>query len=202
MNRWFPWTAALLWSAAAQAGTVNDTSYRDALGHRVQQLELTVPVPASKVWAALTTDQGFQSWAAPVAHVTLGNDGMIEASYRMDAKIGDPDNIRNRIVAYVPEHLLVLRNEHAPKNAPFDAEAFGRVRTIIELENVGNGRTLVRETSVGYDESAASESVFAHFQSGNAEEFKLLEKALISGPVDWKAEMADAQASIKSGSRP
>lgn len=190
-------SAALLCSVTAQAGTVKDTSYRDTLGHRVQQLELTVGVPAPKMWAALTTDEGFQSWAAPVAHVTLGNDGMIEASYRMDAKIGDPDNIRNRIVAYVPEHLLVLHNEHAPKNAPFNAEAFAKVRTIIELQDLGGGRTRIVETTVGYDDSTASENVYAHFQSGNAEEFEMLKKALTSGPIDWKAEIAEAQASIK-----
>jgi hypothetical protein len=40
---------------------------------------------------------GFTRWATPVAHITLGNDGgMMESSYRLTAKIGDPDNIKNR----------------------------------------------------------------------------------------------------------
>jgi uncharacterized protein YndB with AHSA1/START domain len=188
---------ALCLAQAAQAGSIKDTSFKDANGHAVQQLETTLDAPVSKVWWALTTTEGFQTWAAPVAHVDLGNDGMIEASYSMSAKIGDLDNIRNRIVAYVPEHLLVLHNEHAPKNAPFSAEAFSRVRTIIELQDLGGGKTRVVETSVGYDESDASQIVFRHFRSGNAEEFALLDKSLTSGPVDWKAEMAGVDVSIK-----
>jgi uncharacterized protein YndB with AHSA1/START domain len=190
-------TLALSVTQAAQAGAVKDTSFKDVAGHSVQQLETTIDAPVAKVWWALTTSEGFQSWAAPVAHVDLDNDGMIEASYLMTAKIGDPDNIRNRIVAYVPEHLLVLHNEHAPKNAPFSAEVFAKVRTVIELQDVGNGKTRVIETSVGYDDSPASQNVYSHFRSGNAEEFEMLDKSLTSGPVDWKAELANVDASIK-----
>jgi uncharacterized protein YndB with AHSA1/START domain len=176
---------------AADAAT-KDTSFRDADGHRVQQLELTVEASPAKVWWALTTSEGFESWAAPVAHVTLGNDGMIEASYLMTARIGDPDNIRNRIVAYVPEHLLVLRNEHAPKNIPFSADAFSHICTVIELQDLGGGQTRVIESGVGYGEGKDFDSVYAHFRAGNAQEFDLLAKSLTSGPIDWKSEMGAA----------
>ena len=182
---------------AAQAAS-KDTSFRDSAGNRVQQLQLDIDAPVAKVWWALTTSEGFQTWAAPVAHVTLGNDGMIEASYRMSAKIGDPDNIKNRIVAYVPGRLLVLRNEHAPKNIPFNAEAFSQIRTVIELQDLGGGRTRMIESGVGYGEGKDFDSVYSHFRSGNAEEFDLLEKSLTSGPIDWKAEMDAAAASIKT----
>ena len=182
---------------AAQAAS-KDTSFRDPAGNRVQQLQLDIDAPVAKVWWALTTSEGFQTWAAPVAHVTLGNDGMIEASYRMTAKIGDPDNIKNRIVAYVPEHLLVLRNEHAPKNIPFSAAAFGQIRTVIELQDLGGGRTRVIESGVGYGEGKDFDSVYSHFRSGNAEEFDLLAKSLTKGLIDWKTELGAAAASIKT----
>jgi uncharacterized protein YndB with AHSA1/START domain len=184
----------------AAHATARDTSYRDAAGNRVQQLQLDIDAPATKVWWALTTSEGFRTWAAPVAEVTLGNDGMIEASYKMTAKIGDPDNIRNRIVAYVPEHLLILKNEHAPKYAPFSVEAFGKVRTVIELQDMGGGRTRVIETSVGYGEGKDFDSVYTHFRSGNAEEFDLLATSLTKGPIDWKAEFAEVNASIQKTS--
>ena len=182
----------------AAQGAPKDTSFRDSAGNRVQQLQLDVDAPIAKVWWALTTSEGFQTWAAPVAHVTLANDGMIEASYLMTARIGDPDNIRNRIVAYVPEHLLVLRNEHAPKGAPFSAEAFSQIRTIIELQDLGGGRTRVIESGVGYGEGKDFDSVYSHFRSGNAEEFDLLAKSLTKGPIDWKAEIGAAAASIET----
>jgi len=177
--------------------SAKDTSFTDSAGHRVQQIRLDVDAPVVKVWWALTTSEGFRTWAAPVAEVALGNDGMIEASYRMTAKIGDPDNIRNRIVAYMPEHLLILKNEHAPKNAPFSADAFGKIRTIIELEDMGGGKTRVIESSIGYGEGKEFDSVYTHFRSGNAEEFALLEKSLTKGPIDWKAEFAEAAAPMQ-----
>jgi uncharacterized protein YndB with AHSA1/START domain len=178
--------AVTLLATAAQA-QVKDTSYVDGAGHRVQQLEAVVAAPLQQVWDAFTTDDGFASWAAPVAHVTLANDGMIEASYRMDAKIGDPDNIRNRIVAYVPGRLLVLANEHAPEGAPFDAEAFAKIRTVIEFQDAGGGKTKVVESGVGYGDGATFDSVYKHFRAGNAYEFQLLADRFTKGPVDWKS---------------
>ena len=87
-------------SAALVCGTaqaqVKDTSFRDADGHRVQQLELTVNATPANVWDAFTTDKGFSSWAVPVAHITLGNDGMMESSYKLDGRIGEGGEVRAR----------------------------------------------------------------------------------------------------------
>jgi len=177
---------AALFYTGAQA-QVEDTSYVDGAGHRVQQLKAVLAAPVARVWEALTTDKGFASWAAPMAHVTLGNDGMIEASYDPAAKLGDPDNIRNRIVAYVPERVLVLANEHAPKGVKFSPEAFARIRTVIELEDLGNGRTRLVESGVGYGEGTDFDSVYKHFRAGNAYEFQLLVDLFVKGPVDWAA---------------
>jgi uncharacterized protein YndB with AHSA1/START domain len=191
-------TAILLATPAFAASPVlvKDTSFIDDQGHRVQQLKVDIDAPVSKVWAAFTTDAGFTSWAAPVAHVTLGNDGMIEASYLLTSKIGDPDNIRNRIVAYIPEHLLVMHNEHAPKHGPFKPEVIDKIRTIMEFEDLGDGRTRVVESGVGYGEGPDFDSMFAHFRSGNAEEFAALAQSFITGPVDWKAEDEKMRASV------
>jgi uncharacterized protein YndB with AHSA1/START domain len=182
--------------AAPVAAQMKDTSHRDAEGHRVQQLEAIVNAPVTNVWEAFTTDAGFESWATPMAHVTPGNGGMIEASYLPTSKIGDPENIRNRMVVYWPNHLLVLHNEHAPKNGPFKQEIIDKIRTVIEFQDLGDGRTRVIESGVGYGEGPDFDSMYAHFRDGNAEEFALLAKSFISGPVDWKAELGAAEASV------
>jgi uncharacterized protein YndB with AHSA1/START domain len=189
-------SAVLLCSASAQAQMKN-TSFRDAQGHRVQQLEVVVAAPVAKVWDAFTTDRGFTGWAVPVAHITLGNDGMMESSYLPTAKIGDPDNIRNQIVAYVPERLLVIHNVHVPKGAPFKPEIIDKIRTVVELEDLGDGRTRIVESGVGYGEGADFDAMYKHFTDGNAEEFGDLVKYLAGGPVDWKAELAGVTASVK-----
>jgi uncharacterized protein YndB with AHSA1/START domain len=190
--------AAVQAFAETPTSDLRDTSFRAADGTRVQQLEVTVNASVAKVWAAFTTDKGFESWAAPVAHVTPGNDGMIEASYSMHAKIGDPDNIRNRIVVYYPEHLLVLHNEHVPQGAPFKPDAIDKIRTIIRFEDLRDGRTRVIETGVGYGEGPDFDSMYDHFRAGNAEEFNALAQSFVTGPVDWKAEVAKAQASVNA----
>jgi len=192
-------TAAVLAAcvpATAGAADIKDTSYRDAEGRRVQQLELVVHAPVGRVWQAFTTDKGFMSWGAPVARVTPGNGGMIEASYSLSAKIGDPENIKNRIVLYVPEQELVLHNEHVPKSAPFKTEVIDKIRTVIRFEDLGGGRTKVVESGVGYGEGADFDAMYALFASGNREEFSALARSLEEGPVDWKAQAAAANASV------
>jgi uncharacterized protein YndB with AHSA1/START domain len=188
--------SALLVCSAAHA-QIKDTSFRDAQGHRVQQLEAIVNAPVAKVWDAFTTDKGFSSWAVPVAHITLGNDGMMESSYRLDGKIGDPDNIKNQIVAYVPEHLLIIHNVHVPKGAPFKPEFIDKIRTVMEFQDLGDGRTRVIESGVGYGEAPGFDDLYRHFHDGNAEEFAELVKLFVSGPVDWKKELAPVTASVK-----
>ena len=114
--------------AASPAG-VSDTSFRDAEGHRVQQLQIDIDAPIAMVWAAFTTDAGFTSWCAPVAHVTLGNDGMIEASFRLTSRIVDPENIDRRAAE------LVDRLAHnAPVTMRVSKEAIRRVLASAQLE--------------------------------------------------------------------
>jgi uncharacterized protein YndB with AHSA1/START domain len=202
MKRLFALSAMLLCStAAANAGAIKDTSFRDADGHRVQQLETVIDAPVAKVWAAFTTDDGFKTWGAPVVHITPGHDGMMEASYLPTSKIGDAENIRNRIVVYFPEHLLVIHNEHAPKGGPFKQEVIDKIRTVFEFQDIGGGKTHMVESGVGYGEGAEFDSMYAHFRAGNAEEFALLERSFVSGPLDWKAEMGNVDNSVKKPGR-
>jgi uncharacterized protein YndB with AHSA1/START domain len=181
--------------ALAAAPTITDTSFRAPDGSRVQQLELVVDAPVAKVWDAFATDAGFTSWAAPVAHVDLANDGIIEATYSLSGKIGDPDNIRNQIVAYVPYRMIAFHNVHVPKGAPFKPEVIGQIRTIVLFEDMG-GRTRVTESGVGYRDGKDFDEMYAHFRSGNAEEFTALATYLTKGPVDWRAAAAAATASV------
>lgn len=187
---------AILVPVAAHAADIRDTSYRDAEGHRVQQLQLVVAATPAQVWAAFTTDAGIHGWVAPVAHVTPGNDGLLEASYLPTSKIGDPENIRNRIVVYVPDRMIVFHNEHAPKNGPFKQEAIDKIRTIVEIEDLGGGTTRITESGVGYGEGPDFDSMYEHFRSGNAEEFGALADALAGRPIDWNKMAEEMRKSV------
>ena len=186
----------LLAATPVLGAAVTDTSFRAPDGSRVQQLELVVDAPVAKVWDAFATDAGFTSWAAPVAHVNLANDGVIEATYSLSGRIGDPENIRNQIVAFVPYRLIAFHNVHVPKGAPFKPEIISQIRTVVLFEDLGNGRTRVTESGVGYREGKDFDEMYEHFRSGNAEEFTALATYLTKGPVDWKAQAAVATASV------
>jgi uncharacterized protein YndB with AHSA1/START domain len=199
MKRFLLFAAAMAFAAnagAAEQIPIHDSSYRDAYGHRVQQLSVTVDAPVAKVWDAFTTDAGFTSWATPVAHITLENGGgMMESSYLLSSKIGDPDNIKNEIVAYLPLHMIALRNAHVPKGAPFDPVLISSIRTVITFDDLG-GKTRVTESQVGYGEGAGYDSMYQHFRDGNAEELESLAQSFLGNPVDWKAEAAKMDASV------
>jgi uncharacterized protein YndB with AHSA1/START domain len=175
---------------------VKDSSFKDANGNRVQELSTVVQASVTDVWGAFTTDAGFKRWAVPVAHITLANDGMMESSYSLTGRIGDPDNILNRIVAYLPEKLIVMQNAHVPKGAPFDPVLIATLRTIITFEPVDATHTRVTETQVGYGESAGYDSMYQHFRDGNTYALQTLARSFITGPVDWKAGAGKMAASV------
>jgi uncharacterized protein YndB with AHSA1/START domain len=183
-------------AALAAPVPIKDMSYKDSDGKRVQALTIVIDAPVHAVWQAFTTDEGFTRWAVPVTHITPGNDGMMESSYSLKAKIGDPDNIKNRIVVYLPERLLVIQNVHVPKGAPFDPALIGQLRTMFEFQDLGNGKTRLTESGVGYGEGAGWDSMYAHFRDGNAEEMESLAQSFLGHPIDWKAEAAEMEASV------
>src|SRR5262245_48128479 len=126
-------TAALTLSAGAVLAAtpspkdypeVADTSFFEANGNHVLQLALTIPAPRAAVWDRFATAEGYKAWATPMARIDFGVGGLIEASYDARAKVGDADNIRNRIVAYAPQRMVALKNENAPASLP-GREVFG-----------------------------------------------------------------------------
>jgi uncharacterized protein YndB with AHSA1/START domain len=166
-------------SAASAAPPVNDTSYRDGEGHRVLRESIVVPATPAEAWKAFTTDAGFMAWAVPLAHITPGNGGMMESAFSASGRIGDPQNVRNRIDVYLPDSLLIIHNEHVPAGGPIDAELYPKVRTMLSFEPAGTGTT-VTQTVVGFGEGAGFDTLYSHLRDGNAEYLAMLAK-YISG---------------------
>jgi hypothetical protein len=171
---------------------VTDASFAEAGGSKVLKLSLTIPAGRKAVWDRFTTTEGYRAWATPVAKIDFGLNGLIEGSYDANARIGDPDNVRNRIVAYVPETMVVLKNENAPK-ALKGREVFDQIITVIELADAPGG-TRVTITGVGYKPGEPYDTLYRHFVWGNAYSLMELKKSFVNGPVDWKAVMARQQA--------
>ena len=165
---------------------VENTSFVEPGGRRVLQLSILVPAGPDKVWEAISTEAGWKTWAAPVVHIDWKVGGTIETNYTAGKAKGDPSNIVNRIEAYVPGRMLAIRNIQAPKGF-FSTDAFGQTATILELDPVAEGQTRVTLTNVGYGQGADFDSVYNHFEWGDAYTLAELAKRFETGPAKWAA---------------
>jgi uncharacterized protein YndB with AHSA1/START domain len=166
---------------------VVNTSYTEPSGERSLQLSIDVAARPHEVFEAFTTSKGFSSWAVPLAKVDFRIGGTIEASYEPSAKLGDPGNIKNAIVAYVPDRVLVIHNIQAPADFA-DQDLFRHTVTVIEFTGLGHGRTRVTITNAGYGAGERFDTLYRHFEWGNAYTLQALKTRFEKGPVDWSAE--------------
>lgn len=180
--------------AVAKQGPVPiDCSYTEADGTRTLCFELVVPAAQAEIWRLFTTTDGLGSWVAPVAAIDLRIGGIWEASYRPDGRIGDPANIRNRVLSYVPLRMLSIAVDSAPPDFP-EADLARSVWTVLEFEPAGQTKTRVRVSMLGYRNGEGFERLYARFSSGNSLTLKALHTRVVSGPTDWAAAYAAPKA--------
>jgi uncharacterized protein YndB with AHSA1/START domain len=172
---------------------VTNTSYTEPSGDRSIQLSINIAASPHEVFTAFTTSEGFASWAVPIANVEFRIGGYIESSYDPGAKPGDPSNIKNQIVAYVPDRFLVLRNIQAPPGFA-DPELFQHTVTIIEFIALDARNTRVTITNAGYGSGDRFNTLYGHFEWGDAYTLQELKTRFEKGPVDWAARSAQRKA--------
>lgn len=171
--------------ASAEAATApTDCSFGMADGVRALCHEMVVPASREEVWRLFATTDGLRSWVAPVAAIDLRVGGIWEASYRLDAHIGDPGNIRNKVLSFLPGRMLSISIDSTPPGFP-EPELARSTWTVIELEQLDGNRTRVRVSMFGYGEGAGYDRLFAFFNSGNAATLTALHARVISGPTKW-----------------
>lgn len=164
--------AVVAYADPAKTPDVIDSSYVTADGARNLQQSAVIEAPVAVLWQAFVDAKQFERWDSPVAAIDLRVGGSLEASYDPTKAIGDPDNIKHRIITFIPERLLVFQNFQAPHALPH-AELFQRTVTVVQYEVLGPSRTRVTISCTGWANDPASQQLYGFFQSGNAE---LLEK--------------------------
>ncbi len=156
--------AALLLGLAAASPAWAATKARAPDGSHLLVNEAIVDAAPADVWAAISTAEGWKSWAVPVAWTPAPD--LIETSYAPTAKPGDPSTIRQQILLRVPGRLMVFRTVKAPEGFP-DFDTYAKVVSAFELEPAGDGRTRVRLTGTGYEDSEAGRRLLGFFEKGN-----------------------------------
>jgi uncharacterized protein YndB with AHSA1/START domain len=175
----------------AIADEVETTEYRAHDGKRVLRQEVVVNAPIDEVWSVFTTKEGWESWAVPFANVDFEVGGIIETSYDAAARLGDPSNIRNRILSYLPYRMLSIQAVQAPPDFAH-AELLPSLHSVIEFERLGDDQTRVAISGVGYGDGKGYDELLGFFRYGNAWTFERLAKRFMDGPLDWKGTEPDA----------
>jgi uncharacterized protein YndB with AHSA1/START domain len=181
--------ALMLWTASATvalAANVADTSYAAPDGTRVLRHEIVVPASAAEVYRAFTTAEGWRTWAVPFAQLTPGLSvgAIMETSYNPAAKPGDANNIKNKVLAYIPDRLFAFQVVQAPQGFK-RADLLARVFTVAEFEAVDTRRTRIKLSMLGYGSGAAFDELYAFFSKGNAWTAQKLAARFEKGPIDW-----------------
>jgi hypothetical protein len=154
-------------------------------GTRATVAEVVVEANQTQAWQAITTAEGWKSWAVPFAHFdSLHLGAVIETSYAPDARVGDAHNIRNRVIAYLPERMLSIQAFSAPPGFKHP-ELLKDTFSVIELEVVDPTHTRVRLTGCGYRSGQAFQEMQKFFLDGNAWTLGQLAKRFRDGPIDW-----------------
>ena len=183
---------ALAMTMIAAPGTsqnVINESYSAPDGSRVLRQSIEIPATVAAMWTAWTTTEGVRTWAAPVVSVDLRMNGIWESTYSLDGRIGNPGNIRNEFLAFLPLRMLAFRIVNAPPDFQHRAEA-STLLTVVEMQDAGTGKVRVAVSMSGFGTGRAYDDLYAFFERGNGWTLEQLRKRFIDGPTDWKKVIA------------
>jgi len=163
---------------------VKNTSFTSPGGERVLRHELVIEASLDDLWHAMTTEDGLKSFMVPTARVELKTGGAWETNYRAGSRIGDPDNIRNQVLCYIPLEMLALKINltaafpEGPRNA-------GTLFAVMTFKQLEPKRVLVTESMLGWGQGPDWDKTYGLFEWGNAYTLGQLYKRFVEGPVDW-----------------
>jgi uncharacterized protein YndB with AHSA1/START domain len=166
-------------AAGSAAAQVSQHKGAASDGTRYYEDSLVINAPAQALWDAFTDTAAYRKWAAPVSEVDFRLGGAIEASYDPKGHLGDPQNIKNAYIAYIPGRLLVFQNVQAPDGLPGKA-AYAKTVKTLEFEALGPNQTKVTVSGMGFGVGADFDKLYGFFSGGDASMLVTLKKAMES----------------------
>jgi uncharacterized protein YndB with AHSA1/START domain len=175
---------ATLFATSSVAQDVGVSERTEADGSRTLVHTVTVPAQAEQVWTAITTAEGWRTWAVPLARVTPGTN-RFETSYNPAAAVGAPDTIEHEWLERDAPRQASFRTTRTPAGFPH-SDAYKAVTSTFILTPAGEA-TRVELTSRGYSAGAEGEALVGFFREGNRMTLEQLHRRFASGPIDWAA---------------
>lgn len=153
---------------------------RNSLVHRVE-----VAASIEEVWRAVSTPEGWQEWAVPLARAIPDTD-RFETSYDRSAPAGSPNTIEQQWMIRSAPLLVVYRTTRTPAGFP-DAETFLTVSSAILLSALDDGNTRVT-LMMDFPRDDAGNRLLGFFTEGNKITLEQLHERFVTGPRDWDAK--------------
>jgi len=139
-----------------------------------QVTEGIVNAPPAEVWRCFSTPEGYKNLGVAKCDMDFRIGGLIRSHYDPAGTLGDPGTIQQRILAYEPLRSLSIRIAQPPEKFPFQ-NAWKETWTVISLTDLGDGRTSLRITGMGYTADDESQKMREFFRTGNAWVMKKLQ---------------------------
>jgi hypothetical protein len=149
------------------AQEVKNTSYVNSTGEKVLRIKSCVPVGRPEAWKLFSTVEGLKKWIAPVASLDLRVGGLIFTNYDSAKTIRDSGTIRLPILNYLEGEMITLKvilNEKFPEKARKEDQ---NLQEIIQLVEVGNGKTNVISSMIGWGKGPEWDKTYNFFARGN-----------------------------------
>lgn len=146
---------------------VENTSYTTAFGEKVLQLSIVAPMDKANVWKLFTTEEGLKKWIAPVVKLNMKTGGFIRTNYDATKSADDSSSIQLGIINYIENELITLKvnlNDNFPPDVKADDK---NLQEILQFVDVGNGKTKIISTMVGWGNSDNWNKTYAFFEKGN-----------------------------------
>lgn len=146
---------------------VTNSSYVTKYGEKALQLSIIVPLSRDEAWKLFTTDSGLKRWMAPVVNINMKMGGWIRTNYDKTKTTKDPGTIQLNIINYLEDDLLTLKvnlNSNFPKEAIAEDK---NLQEVIQLVDLGNKRTKIISTMIGWGEGSHWDKTYSFFEKGN-----------------------------------
>ena len=175
---WGKGAAAPVDQVDAAPSEVRSELIRGESGDLILLQEVHVRAPIAQVWAAFTTDAGWQAWASPAVAIDLRVGGTIRTHYGAGAKVGDPGTNTIHILNCVPERLLTLQAELEENWPEIMREDAQNLMNVIVFEDLAAGGTKILSYGTGYRDTDEYTALLDFFVPANEGLFRVLKQQL------------------------
>jgi uncharacterized protein YndB with AHSA1/START domain len=180
----------------ALAGDSAATQPAPAVQLEPQVTEGIVQAPVSEVWKVFSTADGFKKLGVAQCALDFRIGGLIRTHYDPQGVLGDERTIENEILAYEPERMISFRIHQPPKDFPFSSATWQNTWSVATFTDLGDGRTHLRLSGIGYTDTEESRKMRLFFEQGNAWVMRRLQQQFdatappASGPAHAESPLA------------